>query len=356
MSSLQLTVPRWKMPKISYEYHRSYLIKFCERKRREETAKGRTEEFQWLESPIGWLDQSEFILQAILTHPSWTLETKRTYTNALKQILRNEYEQKELPAERESEFLAAIAHIGSAHSQLSAETLRSEKNNALRNDGRDLRWMPWTTITEIAKALSSRYNTDPTNYRLAQMDLLLSLYVDCAAPLRLNYGCVRLFPADDERKMLDEHELNYVFRNSDGHDTFCLNHDKLIGSRGATRIELPNEITERIKNLEARFGHRRYLLTHPKNVTEPLDQPHSRCNGSMQLLAAIPMVNEERASLLNVCTIRSAFATKFLESLPSENQVEQMAVAMRTSPQMLRIYYRKIDPTHPKSDNGVPID
>lgn len=337
----------WKRPKASYEYHRAYLVRFGQRKRDEEAAKDSLEPFEWHETPQCWLEQAPFLLRCIQEHPSWALETKRTYLNALKQLLRIEYEKQIVPPEESNRWLQVIEQVSEQHSMATNETLRSEKDNALKNSGRDTRWIPWNEILAIFDSLAHRCEENPLNYRLAQMRLMLAMYVWQPAPLRLNYSCVRLFPDEAERRVLDEHGHNYVYEDNESHRMrFQLNDDKVVQSRGSVTIDVDERLSSIIRSMERHFGYRRYLLTHPTDYTKPLDQDSGQKAATIRMLASIPVKDEERPAQLSVCSIRSAFVTRFLEQNPSENAIEQVAREMRTSVPMMRIYYRKIV-THP---------
>lgn len=354
-TTMRLTVVSWKRPKASYEYHRSYLIQFWKRKHNEEVMQGRTEELHWVDVPRTWLVQAPFLLQQIQQHRTWAVETKRTYVNALKQILRLEAEKNDLKPDDQMALLDVIQQVSQSHAALTSETLRSEKDNLLHNEGRDSRWMPWSDIVALAPGLERRIDQKQLHvYQLRQMLLLLRLYTLQPAPLRLNYGAARLFPSDAECATLEASNENYVTRLAGGCYRFHLNHDKVAGSRGTTVIPLHETICRQIDELESLYGYRRYLLTQNSNLLKPLDEPGRLRTGSTQMLAAIPVPSEERPSLLNVCTIRSAFATHFLDQAPSENAVETMAAAMRTSPAMMRVYYRKIVTPVPSATTPTP--
>lgn len=281
-------------------------------------------------------------------------ESRRSYLNALKQIIRN----------------TAPENIGARLDQkirlLSKKIFEIENDNRI-NPVEDKNWMPWEEILEILQGLEDNTKTEEESVKLSmgkrkqnkdtgplpvkryqtwQQRLLLSMYVYQPAPLRHNYSCVLFLPDIDPAE--DPFvKTNYIYEHRNtGEWWLHLGKDKVIDSHGPVDILVDSKIRLIIETMLGLFGPRKYLLTHSRKLDFPLEATESQPvkNNTIRLLASIPHPKKDW-SHSNIClfTLRSSKATHFLsDPNRSENEIAVFAKQMRTSVMMLRSYYKKI--------------
>ena len=181
----------------------------------------------------------------------------------------------------------------------------------------------------------------PDNYELAQKHLLLHMYTDMIAPLRLDFGSVYLLPESGGTIPSSNwiHLKDYVF---------YLGHDKVSYKIGGGNFFLPMKLVQIILDMEKKFPGRRYLLTDLTDRSKPLvdtqhDPTHKRA--LVKLLKHIPLPNTDTVpSYLTVDSLRSSFVSYFYtlyNSMPTMETQILIAQQMRTSVQQMQTSYYK---------------
>ena len=332
------TFHRTKFVRLWNQFHPENSIESEEDLRNEEV-------YRWLE---GYIEDEKTPLAN---------ETKRSYLNALKQIIKENVDD------------SVKLRFDQKISTLSKKIIEVENNNRL-NPVEDNYWMEWAEVLSILKGLEALTKEEessvkklgkreksrqwsPKRHRLWQQRLLLSLYVNQPVPLRHNYSHVLFMPANIPDS---ESKINYIFENPDkGEWIFHLGNDKVIQSHGPLDIPIEPENRQIIEIMLALFGPRKFLLTSDRDLEKPLEACEAQPvkHNTIRLLSSIPHPQKEwKPSHLGLFTLRSAKATHFLnEPNRSENEVAEFARRMRTSVLMLRSYYKKIP--FSENENGL---
>lgn len=266
-------------------------------------------------------------LIAWIEEKSITPSSKKTYLVALKQLLlEHKVESFEEP------LLEKIRNHRDAASTEEAKNKLDPKE--------DDHWMKWEDVLLISNHLlqliAGSFRMD---YKLRQQYLLLQMYIR-HPPLRLNYGCVMLYPTE-----MPEDHLNYIYK-ADGH--YChIGHDKVARHHGSFEFKLDKGIVYMIEEMQKDFGERLYLITKHRNRSEPLVAAHSKekTDDDKQLynlfLASIPTC-ENKPSGLNSFILRSSYVSHFMKTPRSLEELTELATKMRTSVAQLQLYYNKV--------------
>jgi hypothetical protein len=270
----------------------------------------------------------EWLYDHLNTKHAATDETRRTYLNALKQLIKHDQCKNIDPTIRD----AFVNRVTDEHHILSKRVKETESKNQL-DPKEDKHWMSWDIIQQLLTSLETICDYDLSksyDYKLWQQRLLLSMYVYQPAPLRQDYNNV-ILQWDADTNCIHEGQ-------------FYLRRDKVSNSQGDTVIPLHPNIIRLLNTMEQKFPGRRYLITDLVDRAQPIDKPDKKKSRISALLDTIPRIDDPtEPSHLGVITIRSAYASAFLsDASHTENDILSVAKQMRTSKDMMRTYYRKI--------------
>jgi hypothetical protein len=273
-----------------------------------------------------------------------TAETRKSYLNALKQLGRDQLS---------ADGLRTLdAQIRDFRVQIKDLETRNECN-----DTDDAHWIPWTEVTKLFDQFTIRMyeqcQEDP--YDVWQCYLLFALYC-LQPPLRNNYSCVFMTPPKMPLELLD---LTSYVDLSVPEPFIHIGHDKVSHIYGTCNIPLDPALVIVIQGLEKKFGPRKYLLTLNTCPRLPLEESNIRTQKT-NTARLWTRLSELVGHPLNVCMLRSSYATWFL-GLPNipESDVIKAAGCMRTSTDTLRVNYRKVKgptaPTPPPTPDAAAV-
>lgn len=297
--------------------------------------------------------------------------TRIQYYNALKQ-LSLDANQHLVPDSDESIPLSQfVTGLDTAIKEGAALALQIERKNLITDPNEKKRWMQWGEILALRANLDYLVVQEECreNYQIAQQHLLIHMYTDLIAPLRLDFGTVSLVSAPATTTAAASEAaagpaLGITTSNwIDLKDyTFHLGHDKVSYKIGGASFCLPLSIVRIIMDMEMKYPGRRYLLTDPWDVTLPLvdntvDRTHKRA--LVKLLKSIPLPGTVTVpSGLSVDTMRSSFVTNLYRmygSMPTMETQVLIAHQMRTSVAQMQTSYYKFNqpPACVENDNNV---
>jgi hypothetical protein len=279
----------------------------------------------------------EYIFKRIKETQIWCNETKKTYANSLKQIIKYQSTPDQL-LDR-TEFIKKLGDYCSQHALLA---LTEKRDNTLDYKA-DKNWITWENIqniysnlSELIKKAEIETKSQVKLFKLYQQRLLLGMYVN-HPPLRLNYGEV-LLNYTPNTEINETNNKNWI-----SFDYICnITNDKVAFFKGPCKFNLHQETINQIKEIQLKFGKSPYLLSKLKNRNEPLDANDSICKRlTANLLKSIPMLDGKNSNLC-IFIIRSARVTKFMSEGHSTNEEEEFAEKMRTNTRCFYSHYRKI--------------
>jgi len=253
-------------------------------------------------------------------------ETRKTYLNALKQLGCDQFSVNGLKL--------LDASLRSFRTLIMEKELQNECD-----DVEDANWLPWKDIVRLYDDFTCRMfvssGEDP--YDVWQCYLLFSLYV-LQPPLRHNFGHVLLNPPPSGIQY--PHLTSYI--DLDAETPFIyVSYDKVFPTYGAYSISLDPTLVMVIQAINSKFEDRKYLLTKPSNPSEALetsDYVPQKTNTNRLWKRLSQLVGHP----LNLCMLRSSYATYVLDQTHSEAELLQIARCMRTSVGVMRSYYKKI--------------